>query len=266
MSPWTCLGHGCFSEFPCFWWLWRSARGWGLCKMPRWWSLSGLFSWVDWGYGFQRSRHRSEVPFSSHRTTGSAVSVTVSVMLTVPTGWGGICQVSPLSSLFSHPLHPLLSGGTSLCAEHSRAWVCVLTPLRQSVCVNDLGFFCMGDCLFFSLTQFYQCGLMDVYFLLRVMIRYCFILLPRWFGHQELFPLALMSLRPVAILARCAFISCFVLGSVLLSTPHPPSHTQAQRAVCCHDSWYSSFTKIHSGAVRSVGEFSLSFNILLYII
>ena len=117
--------------------------------------------------------------------------------------------------------------------------------------------------LLYSVIYLYQCGRVDISFILWVITQYHFIYFVAPIRDSLNWLQCLVEILPS--LAGCVFIFVFVSFFVcclpLSSTPLL-SHTHPTRPACCCDLWCHSgisfsFMKNHTETVRSVGEFTL---------
>lgn len=157
----------------------------------------------------------------------------------------------------------------SSCVQLPLEGTYTLTPCRRSVCLHELlGIFLHEGFLFSPTYEFLSVWTHG--YLLSTLVYYPIQLyfISQWFGHQGLFHLAPMFFWHMAIRVRFIFIYFCVLFVFLSHLLHPTTHAQGSMLPWFLVSQWHCFLlyKTHTKIVRNVGEFSLSFNILLYII
>lgn len=184
----------------------------------------------------------------------------------------------PVGLGLSCPLHTVLLGGKLLWAAHTlrgrNFWS--LTPSRQSLCMNYWEFFCVGDLpplpptysfiqSFFLSVQAQGSLLSPLGYNAILLYLFC---CPNCAG------LTVRRSFSTTVTVRCSFGLGFIFTPFLVLFCPPssllPSHTlhEGQRAamIAGISAALFYFYENHTRVVRHVGEFSLSFNISLYIV
>lgn len=184
----------------------------------------------------------------------------------------------PVGLGLSCPLRTVLLGGKLLWAAHTlrsrNFWS--LTASRQSLCMNYLEFFCVGDSPLLPPTySFIQSLFLSVQAQGSLLspLGYNAILL-HLFCCSNCAGLTVRHSFSTTVTVRCAFGLDFVFTPFLvlfcprssLLPPHALHEGQHAAMISGITAALFYFYENHTRAVRHVREFSLSFNILLYII
>ena len=178
--------------------------------------------------GFLEEDQRSKVPFSSHLIKGTINKTYHCWCKSWLPGWGSFVRFLHCKVTFRPCLFTVFFERKSPCAAHISGGCVMFHFLRESIYINALNSFCMGDLSFlshffiYSIIYLYQHRLMDIYFILWVIIQQYLIFLIKFF---QLWPSGKLELSqcPKFSVDLCPFIVCACVFSFSLSSSLSPS-------------------------------------------
>lgn len=147
------------------------------CRLSLSWDLSDIVLMTRQGlWAFVKKSTQVKCPFHSIPLRINTLSVTHHWTSPPSPGWGSVCQVSPLQSLLFSPISILFSFKGNRYPKSTLKSQELCTCSWRAVSTCRLKFFCTRKCsllsrfLIYTIICFYQCGLINIHFILWTII------------------------------------------------------------------------------------------------